>query len=304
MLEQYNFHLEQLLFTKGAMDQLADFRPFSKTPAQVATMITNTQGMRVAFLAKFSVRESGRAGLRAAQATGHKAAVQVYAFARSLYAADRKSLEMIRRLPKRDATAAQTITRMSAISELWAALPNPPDQSKAFAAGPLTKAAFDALLADLNAKQADYAACTLEFSKKDADLGELDKGNAEFITGALAQGRAQYLPDTPGRNVVDAIPSVPASQPPDQAVISVAESQAGGAVRLEFAAERATSFQVWHKGPGEAQFTKADEALDGVYVKTGLSEGQHQYQAVGVNSRGEGEASAPVSLGVAKAEAA
>ena len=304
MLEAYNFHLEQLLFTKGAMDQLAEFRPFSKTPAQVLTMITDTKAMRPAFLAKFAVRESGRAGLRAAQADGHQAAVQVYAFARSLYAKDRKSLDMIRRLPKRDYTAAQTITRMSAISELWATLPNPPGQATAFVAGPLTKEAFDALLADLNAKQTTYAACTLEFAKADADLQELDTANAQFISGALAQGRAQYLPGTPGRSVIDTIPTEPSAQPPDQAVISVAESSTGGAVRLEFAAERATSFQVWHKGPGEAQFTQAEEVLDGVYVKTGLSEGQHQYQAVGVNSRGEGEASVPVSLNVAKAEAA
>jgi hypothetical protein len=169
---------------------------------------------------------------------------------------------------------------------------------------PLTKAAFDALLSDLNAKQADYAACSLEFSKKNADLRELDMQNSAFISGALAQGRAQYAPDAAGRNVIEAIPSVPAAQPPDQAIISVAESQGADAVRLEFAAERATSFQVWHKGPGEAQFTKADEVLDGVYVKTGLPEGEHDYQVVGVNSRGEGEASAPVSLGVGEAVAA
>jgi hypothetical protein len=88
-----------------------------------------------------------------------------------------------------------------------------------------------------------------------------------------------------------------------QQILSLVESK-NLDVRLEFAAERATSFQVWHKGPGEAQFTKADEVLDGVYVKTGLPEGEHDYQVVGVNSRGEGEASAPVSLGVGEAVAA
>ena len=74
MLETYNFHLEQLLFTKGAMDQLAAFRPFSKTPGQIATTIADTKAMRVAYLGKYALRESGRAGLRVAQSDGHKAA--------------------------------------------------------------------------------------------------------------------------------------------------------------------------------------------------------------------------------------
>ena len=82
-------------------------------------------------------------------------------------------------------------------------------------------------------------------------------------------------------------------------------SQAEGAVRLEFDADHATSFQVWHKGPGEAQFAQVGDSIrPGNYTAFGLAAGQHEYQIVGVNSRGESPASEPASLSVAQAAAA
>ena len=51
-----------------------------------------------------------------------------------------------------------------------------------------------------------------------------------------------------------AVPTDPSTQKPAQAEITVAESPAEGVVELEFDATHATSFQVWLKAPGEAQF--------------------------------------------------
>ena len=127
----------------------------------------------------------------------------------------------------------------------------------------------------------------------------------DFITAALVQGRAQFAPGTPERALIEAVPTEPSTQRPGQAQFSVSESQAEGAVRLEFDADRATSFQVWHKGPGEAQFAQVGDSIrPGNYTAFGLAAGQHDYKIVGVNSRGEGAASEPVSMSVAQAAAA
>jgi hypothetical protein len=87
---------------------------------------------------------------------------------------------------------------------------------------------------------------------------------------------------------------------PAQAVITQAESPDAGEVHLEFTADHATSFQVWHKGPGEAQFVLvAEPLLPGEYDTAGLPVGAHEYQIVGVNSCGEGPASLPSTVNVA-----
>ena len=89
------------------------------------------------------------------------------------------------------------------------------------------------------------------------------------------------------------------------AVIAVGTSPAPQAAHLEFEAPHATSFQVWHKGPGDADFSQvADVLLPGVYDATGLPAGDHQYRIVGENSRGDGEASPVATVSVAMAVAA
>ena len=66
----------------------------------------------------------------------------------------------------------------------------------------------------------------------------------DFVTAALAQGRANYPESTEGRSYIDAIPTQPATQSPGPAVITIATSPAPEAVHLEFDAPHATSFQV------------------------------------------------------------
>jgi hypothetical protein len=85
----------------------------------------------------------------------------------------------------------------------------------------------------------------------------------------------------------------------EAAVITLAASPAAGMVRLEFAAEHATSFQVWRKGPADAQFTPAAATPEAFFEPAGLAAGTHESKVAGVNSRGEGPASGVASVSVA-----
>jgi hypothetical protein len=133
-------------------------------------------------------------------------------------------------------------------------------------------------------------------------LRERDGELSDLVTAALVQGRSIYKEGTTERAYIEAIPSEPSSQAPAQAVITEIESVTPGTVHLEFTADHATSFSVWHKGPGGAQFVKVGETLlPGEFVASGLAAGEHAYQAVGQNSRGDGPASEP---GVVNVDAA
>ncbi|MSU62335.1 MAG: hypothetical protein EXS31_08055 [Pedosphaera sp.] len=110
----------------------------------------------------------------------------------------------------------------------------------------------------------------------------------DFVTAALAQGRANFPEGTEGRGYIDAIPTQPATRAPGQAEITVATSPAPTEVHLEFTAPHATSFQVWHKGPNDEGFSQvADVLLPGVYDAIGLSGGEDEYKIIGENSRGD-----------------
>ena len=123
---------------------------------------------------------------------------------------------------------------------------------------------------------------------KEGALHVCDRENVAFIAGALVQGRAQFAEGTAEREVIDAIPTEPAQLPPAQAVISLAQSPAVGAVHLQFEAAHATTFQVWYKGPGEPIFTQVDTTVTGEYTAFGLPGGMHAYNIVGVNAAGAG----------------
>jgi hypothetical protein len=128
---------------------------------------------------------------------------------------------------------------------------------------------------------------------------------ADFATAALMQGRAQFTEGAAERQLIERIPTAPATQEPGQAVMALAQSPSAGAVRLEFSAPHATSYQVWQQAPGAAEFTLVtDEVLNpGVYAAGSLAAGTHRFRVVGVNSRGEGPASVVAEIAVA-AEAA
>ena len=81
-------------------------------------------------------------------------------------------------------------------------------------------------------------------------------GLADFTTNALVQGRAQYPEGTADREVIDAIPTAPASQPPGQAVITNAASPSPGEAEFDYTALHGTSFDIYRQGPGQPAFVK------------------------------------------------
>ncbi|HMJ05822.1 MAG TPA: fibronectin type III domain-containing protein [Chthoniobacterales bacterium] len=100
--------------------------------------------------------------------------------------------------------------------------------------------------------------------------------------------------------MIDAIPTEPASDEPNQPVISVSTSPGAGKAHLEFDSAHATSFDVLQKAPGATDFTKVvDDGLLKTYDATGLTAGSYQYQVVGRNSLGDSPASDPATITVA-----
>lgn len=299
MFEQFNFHQTQLEYIKGAEEVIPTYRPFGKTPVQVGTMITNCAPVRDAYLEKLNGLNTARGEAQVAVDAAHAACVSVFAIMKSIYATDGASMRAIRGLPRRDTSAGQTFTRTEAIAKLWSELPNPPGSATAFVAGTLTLVEFQVLLASLSAKRGVLASCEQQFQLKEGALHVCDAENVTFITGALVQGRAQFPPGTAAREVIDAIPTEANTPVPSQALIVSATSPASGTVRLEFTSAHATSFTIWHKGPGEAIFSQVGESpVPGLYEVTGLAAGEHVYEVVGRNSRGDGLASAPATVPV------
>jgi len=131
-------------------------------------------------------------------------------------------------------------------------------------------------------------------------IHKIKAGWDDFITAALAQGRGQFLAGTPEREVIDAIPTAPAQQPPAQAVITSATSPAAGEAVLVYDAERGTSFDVFRKGPGDADFIKVgDDLIVKTLTLTGLVAGTHEFKVLPRNSRGTGPESEVSAVNVA-----
>jgi hypothetical protein len=83
-------------------------------------------------------------------------------------------------------------------------------------------------------------------------------------------------------------------------VISVATSPAVGAVHLEFDADRATSFDVLQKGPGDPDFVVvASDIITTTYDATGLPAGSYDFKVIGRNSQGPGPESTVSTIVVA-----
>jgi len=72
----------------------------------------------------------------------------------------------------------------------------------------------------------------------------------------------------------------------------------------QYEAEDATSYQVWHKGPGQSAFAQVTTTTTGEYVTFGLPAGLHTYKVAGVNAGGAGPFSDPQGVSVDQAQAA
>ena len=309
----YIFELLRLRYIKSAMDAIASLRPDGKTPAEVGTMITNATSPT----SPRANYESANATLQLAQGEydediveGSGASVQVYAIMKSRYRSDAGSSSAIRSLITQDESSSGKINRLKATSVLWGKLPNPPGSATPFEAWPgMSKAAFDAFVIAIEGTEgpppvigtaAAKAAAESAFEVAEGALHAAEATMQDFCTNALIQGRGQFTEGTPEREVIDAIPTQPATQPPGQAVITVATSPAAGAAHLVFDAPHMTSADVFRKGPGDAAFAKvANDIITKTYDAAGLAAGLHEFKVVGRNSKGDGLESAVSGVNVA-----
>lgn len=302
MFAQINFEITQLQFLEAAMAQpaLAGFKPDNKTPAQVTALRAGAQAAKGTFADRLAAWQAARGATGGDCAECHGIAVAVYGSMRSVYRDVPLALTQFARIPKSRSFPLAVLDRMAITSSVWTELPNPPGSATPFQLGSLTQAGFDALVTGFQAKVSAEVAAKGAFLSAQSLLSDMVAGLRSFIAAAIAQGKALYPEGTEARSWIDAIPTEGNTPAPAQAVINVATSPALGAVHLEFVSAHATSFQVWHKGPGEFVFTQvAESTLPGVYDVTGLVAGEHAYKIVGVNSRGEGEASLPGTINVA-----
>ena len=302
MLGNYDFHLLQVQHIKAAMDELPTFRPLYMTPLQMQTEYDNGVTVRTNFQSKSKILDLRRGEYHEKTEAAHQAAIRVYSVMKQRYGNDPGSLEAITKLPTQDRTPEDTRVRGELTTSLWAELPNDP---YAVPPGPMVawpgmdRAAFDAIFATMDTDQKAFVVAFQVHEKAQGDLHAKEAHLADLAKKTLAEGRAQFPEGTPEREVIDAIPIEPSTQPPNQAVISVATSPAGGEAHLEFDAPHATSFDVWHKGPDAIEFTLvADDILENVYNATGLAAGNHEYKVIGQNSRGNGPESAVSTLAV------
>ena len=301
MFKTVDFEILQARYVKAAMDEIATFRPEGKTPADVQTLIDTLVTAQATFVTKTATIDLARGELQEKIDALHVACTQVYPIMKVVYRTDPGSLQAINRLPVHDRTPRETLARSDAISALWGQLPNPPGSATPFKAwDTMDKVAFDALVTTAKTKQTGFAAVDQDYQVAQGDLHEKTEALEDFTTTAMIIGRAQFLPGTPEREVIDAIPSEPAQQSPDQAVISVATSPAAGAVHLEFDAAGATSFDVLEKGPGDPDFAVvAADIITTTYDATGLAAGSYDFKVVGKNSQGPGPDSAVSTIVVA-----
>jgi len=306
------FELLRLRYIKSAMDAIASWLPDGKTPAEVGAMIataTSPTGPRGNY-------ESANATLQLAQGEydedieeGNGVCVQVYAIVKSRYRSDAGSSSAIRSLVTGDQSSPAKVNRMKATSVLWSKLPNPPGTATPFEAWPgMNKAAFDAFIIAIEGTEgppvvigtgAAKAAAESAFEMAEGALHAAVATMQDFCTNALIQGRGQFPEGTANREVIDAIPTQPATQPPGQAVITAATSPAAGAAHLEFDAPHMTSADVFRKGPGDAAFVKvASDIITKFYDATGLAAGLHEFKVIGRNSKGDGPESAVSGVAV------
>lgn len=295
MLGEFDFHMLQVQSIKAAMDQLPTYAPLAMTAAQMQAQYDDGLAVRLEYLSKLNGLKLARGELHEKTEAGHQAAIGVYGVMKSRYRNDPGSLEAIKGLPTQDRTYEETRVRMEAMSSLWSQLPddpyaNPPGPLVAWAG--MDQAGFDTVLTTMTDAQASFVAANGAFQKAEGVLHAKDAQLGDLAVDALAEGRAQFPDGTPEREVIDAIPTEPAQQPPAQAVIGVASSPGAGQTHVEYAANHATSYDVFERLQGEPDFQLvAGDTIAKSYDGAGLAGGTYEYKVVGRNSRGAGPAS-------------
>ncbi len=299
------FSVIRLRYLKVAVDALPTFKPDGKTPEDVGNMLENAIEALSAGFSLEAQLNMARGNFESQHQSSHAACVDVYACMKSCYRGDAGALAAIIRVATEDRTPNETFARMQDLAAVWGNLPNAPGTDAPLAVRGINPEVFSEMIAGFDVGWQAYTNLNAQVRTFEGALRAQNDVWEDFVTAALAQGRANFPQGTEGRSYIDAIPTQPASQPPGQAEITVATSPAPTAVHLEFTAPHATSFQVWHKGPNDEDFSQvADVLLPGVYDAVGLSGGEHEYKIIGENSRGDGEASPVTDVAVGLALAA
>ena len=290
MFKGVDFTILQGQSVKSAMDQIPTYRPEGKTPANAQTLIDAVVTSLTAFVNKSTALDLARGELQEVIDALHIACTQVYPIMKVVYRTDAGSLQAINRLPVSDRTPRETLARGVAIKALWAQLPNPPGSATPFKAwDTMDLVAFEALVTAANTKQNGMAAIDQEYQLAQGDLHEKTETLEDFVTTAMIIGRAQFLPGTPERDVIDAIPNEPSQQNPGKPTITVATSPAAGQAHLEFDANSATKFDVLRKAQGAADFSVvATDLVVNSYDASVSPAGSYQFKVVGKNSQGSG----------------
>ena len=304
-LEEYIFVLSRLRYLSAAVTNISTFKPDGKPAAFYTDLPPLCEQAYSALLTPYNQANVAVSAMQAAWTTGHDTGVMVYACMKSCYRTDINQSASIRRLPKRDNTPDKTLARMRATTDLWTTLPNVPGTAGPLVVGEYTSGGFGSMTTDFSAKlntaklkDSTYAGALATFHEKLAGWNRL-------VSAAAAQGRALYKPGTPQRAIIDRIPTDPSTHLPVMAHITLADSPAAGTAHLLFSAEHATSFKVFRKGPGDADFVEvADVLRPGEYTDTDLATGAYLYAVAGVNSQGPGAWSAPAEVQVQAAQAA
>lgn len=309
MFEQTNFVIQQLQRLKKAMQapELSAFEPDGKDASDVSDYLTTLDSTKTALVTRTVALNGARGQLDSVVQDAHDNNVSVYAAMRSVYRKDEASLRAIRRIPKKDQSPRQVLVRAEVTAGVWAALPEMPGTTPPapFKVGALSLEAFNAVVAGLRTKIETCEGCGSESEVAQAGLSSLTTEYGNFVSAAVAQGRAQFAPGTPARDWIETIPLEPSTEAPARAEISEAGSPAAGAVHLEFQAARATSFTIKSRVATDVEFvTVAEDVTAESWDAVGVPAGQRQYIVIGVNSRGQGPVSEVVTVTVAAAAAA
>lgn len=304
MFETTNFVIKQLQKTRKAMQQpaLAAFRPDGRDLTYVSGLLTTLESTKTDEVARAVELNTARGQLDVSWADAHQKCVDVYAAMKSIYRNDEAAQRAIRRIPKQDQTARQTLVRAEVTAAVWDALPDMPNTNPEapFALGSLSLAIFNGVIADLRTKIEACEGCGSDLEVQQGGLNELTRADGEFVSAVVAQGRAQFSVGSPAREWIDTIPLEPSTQVPLQAEITAATSPAAGAVHLEFVATYATSYTIQTRLESDVEFvTVAEDVTDEFWDAVGLPAGNHQYIVFGVNSRGSGPVSEIATVPVA-----
>ena len=306
MFEQVNFIIMQLQRTRIAMSQpaLQDFRPDGRDLAYVAALQASLESAKSDEIARVVALNNARGRLDDAWSDAHDLCVAAHGGMRSVYRRSDAVLHAIRRIPKKDQTARDTLARAEVTASLWESLPPMPNTNPPapFALGALTLAALQFAIDDLRIKIEARADCDTEHDLDEGGLLDLTGECAEFVSALVAQGYAWYPAGSEARNWIDTIPLEAGTLAPLQAEITAATSPVPGVVHLEFSATHATSYTIQTRLESDVEFvTVAEDVTEEFWDATNLPPGNHQYIVLGVNSRGSGTpsdiATVPVEAG-------